>query len=75
MEIEVNPRRRPYRLVSGEPAVVEKELNDLSSEYTVTAWNFATCSDRVVITAICISTSILRQAQLAAATMPPNGRR
>jgi hypothetical protein len=75
MEAELNPKLRPYRLVSGEPAVVESILNELGDSYAVTAWNFATCDGRVIVTAICISASILRQAQIAAAQMPASGRR
>lgn len=75
MEVEINPKLRPYRLVSGEPGLVESILNEISADYAVTAWNFATCGERVIVTAICISASILRQAQIAAPQMPPNGRR
>jgi len=75
MEAEINPKLRPYRLVSGEPALVESILNEISADYAVITWNFATCGERLIVTAICISASILRQAQIAAPATPANGRR
>jgi len=75
MEIELKPKLRPYRLVSGEPALVESILNEITADYAVAMWNFATCGERVVVTAICISASILRQAQIAAPQMPTGGLR
>lgn len=75
MEPTIGRKPRAVRIISGAPAVIEELLDRLANEYTPMTWNFAVCHDELTITVVMVSNSQLRQAQIAAAAMQPNGRR
>jgi hypothetical protein len=66
---------RPLRIVSGTTGQVEDILNALGAEYAPQVWNFAVAGDRVIVTVVLLSQSLLRQAAIAQASMVPNGGR
>lgn len=75
MEPTIGGKPRAVRIISGGPAVIEEMLDRLAGEYTPMTWNFAVCHDQLTITVVMISNSQVRQAQIAAAAMQPNGGR
>lgn len=68
--MEVVKSGRAIRILSLEPQAMEDALAAIGDEYAVTHWNFATVNNAVVITCVLISARIVRQMQLANASMP-----
>jgi len=73
MEPENKPRK--VRFISGKPALVDAEVNDLIPEYGIASINFSTTSEGVIITLYLIHTSVLGQMQIAQGVVNGGGRR
>jgi hypothetical protein len=73
MEPEKKPRK--IRFISGPPAVVDAQVNDLIPEYGIASINFATTSEGVIVTLYLIHTSVLGQMQIAQGVVNGGGRR
>ena len=59
------------RILSGSPAIVEHQLQELLKSYIAATWNFAVVAGELVITVVLVHQSEIMKAQLAA--MPPIG--
>jgi hypothetical protein len=55
---------RALRIISGNAAYIEGELNRLADEYSGTQWNYAVVKDELLITVVLIHHSELRKMQL-----------
>ncbi len=56
---------RNCKVISGTPAVVDREVNRLWNDYTVISWNWAVVKDELTLSCICISNREIRKAQIA----------
>lgn len=65
MELETKARR--VRIVSGDPARVEAEINELLDNYAPLVWNVQPSPGGALVTCILVHESEVRKAQLAAA--------
>lgn len=63
MEVENKPRK--IRFISGPPAVVDAQVNELLGEYGIASINFATTNEGVVVTVYLILASEIRMMQIA----------
>ena len=57
------------RIVSGKPATVEHDVNELLEHYTPLVWNIQSDWEGVIVTCIMVHESEVRKAQLAAMQM------
>lgn len=62
METESKPRK--IRIISGAPALVDAQVNEMLDQYTIQAVNYATCGDRVIVTCFLVHNSEMRKAAL-----------
>jgi hypothetical protein len=58
-----------YRIVSGGPREVEREVNQLSEDYAPLMWNVQPGSDGPLVTCVMVSAREMRKAALAQARM------
>ena len=63
MDPEQKPRK--VRFISGPPALVDAQVNDLIPEYAIASINFATTSEGVIVTVYLILASEVRMMQIA----------
>lgn len=63
------------RILSGSPAVIEHQVNELLEDYAPMSWSFTMVKDAIVVTVLLISQAEIRKQQLAAAPLPMAGRR
>lgn len=73
MDPEKKPRK--IRLISGPPALVDAQVNELLGEYGIASINFATTNEGVIVTAYLILASEIRMMQIANGVAPANLRR
>jgi hypothetical protein len=73
MEPEKKPRK--VRFISGPPALVDAQVNDLIPEYGIVSINFATTGEGVIVTLYLIHTSVLGQMQIASGVANGGQRR
>jgi len=71
MSIDAGIPDPPVRIVSGRFDVVEAQVNRMAQSYVVTQWAFAVVNNEFHVTAIMLSQSEIRKAQLAGARMMP----
>ena len=67
MDITTKPQR--LRIVSGRPAEVEAELNQLLESYSAAVWNIGPGAQGAIVTVVLLHESVIRQQQIAAARM------
>ncbi len=72
MEIETKPAK--MRLISGTPALVDAQVNELLDRYSLMTLNYAVAGDQVIVTAWLILESEVRKMQIANIG-PANGAR
>jgi hypothetical protein len=75
VELEVNPKPRKIRIVTGTHLEVERQVNELADDYAVNAWSLWSHEGEARVTAVLLHGSIYRQAAIAATSAPGNGRR
>jgi len=68
------PDDRTYRIVSGDPASVEAEVNRISEDYGPIVWNIQSGPDGPLVTCILVSAKEMRKAALMQARMMAPGR-
>jgi hypothetical protein len=73
MDPEKKPRK--VRFISGPPALVDAQVNDLIPEYGIASINFATTSEGVIVTLYLIHASVIGQMQIAQGVANGGGRR
>ncbi len=73
MEPENKPRK--VRFISGPPALVDAQVNDLIPEYGIASINFATTSEGVIVTLYLIHSSLVGQMQIATGVQQARGGR
>ena len=71
MSVDVGIPDPPMRILTGPCRVVEAEVNRMAQSYVVTQWAFAVVNNEFHVTAIMLSQSEIRKAQLAGARMMP----
>ena len=67
MELENKPRK--IRLISGPPALVDAQVNELLDQYGLASINYATTSEGVIVTAYLILASEIRMMQISQGIM------
>jgi hypothetical protein len=63
MEFDRKPRK--IRLISGPPAMVDAQVNEMLEQYSIVSINYATTSEGVIVTAYLILSSEIRMMQIA----------
>jgi hypothetical protein len=59
-----------FRVVSGPPAVIEHQLNELLNEYIAVLWHWCVVHDELILSAVLMHTRIVHRQQLAQTRMP-----
>lgn len=72
MALEKKPRK--IRLISGPPALVDAQVNELLDQYGLASINYATTSEGVIVTAYLILASEIRMMQIASGVAPGGQR-
>lgn len=67
--MEHEQKQRKIRIFSGEPAIVEGQVNELLDDYAIQSVNFASCGERVIVTVFLVLQSEVRKMALM---MPGN---
>jgi hypothetical protein len=73
MEIETKPRK--VRFISGPPALVDAQVNEMLEQYAIVSINFSTTSEGVIVTAYLILQTEIRMMQIAQGVANGGARR
>ena len=72
MDVERKPHK--IRFISGPPALVDAQVNELLEEYVVAAVNYASTTEGVIVTCYLVLQSEVRKMAIASAgPMPGRG--